>query len=398
MSTATATIDRPPTATLPAWTIDAAAFRAIVDAVGPAARKGILGVPMVELVADPAGSLTARADDLSHGLEAWTEAQIEAPGAVTASYDVLSALLARVDGSLACTSTDKGIAVSAEGTDATVRTVGSDSLRVPNAQVPAGDGLIVPASDLARALERAEQAAAKEDRARPQLEGVNLGVKEGALFAFAADGYAAAMARVGPCNGTWPEQGYTLPAAGVRTLIRLLSKVGAGISVALAPTASGGRLVCTAGSWRWSSALIDVQFPDVAHLVAHFQQGEATVAPVGTDPFSAAMAVALVFAPTRDRQDSEKSRLVTLNLGPGGLVVSASGSDYGDLRRAVPAEADGPEVTVKVDARYVRNALAVCPETIALRLGPGDRNAIVIADPDGPDRFVMMPLVIGEGA
>lgn len=380
------------TATLPRFTIDAAAFRALVDAVSPAARNGFLGVPMLRLTAADDGRLTAAADDLTHGVDAWAEADVARAGEAVVSHDVLDALLARVDGPLACAATAKGLDVAAAGTAATVRTLPADQPSRFPAVEPLHGGVDLDAAALARAIERCIQATDKPGSPKPHLEGVHVAVRRGDLLASASDGYRAAVAAVAPLDARfWAEDGYTVPASALKTLHRLLRGVPAGEAVRVGPSVTKGRLVVTGPSWRFSGALLHGAFPDAPRLVAEATARAATVATVETAALNRAVALAVAFAPAF-QGDDRRSRRVALALSGAGIAVSAAGPDLGEVRRDVPAAIDGPEVAANLDARYLRDALAVCPATVALRVAAPNL-PVLLLDPDGPDRFLISPMV-----
>lgn len=197
----------------------------------------------------------------------------------------------------------------------------------------------------------------------------------------AADGFRAAMHEVDVHLG--PSTSFLVPAQAARELIALMAREDDAVRI----SCSDRTAVFSTERWTLSTRLVEGEYPDLRQFV-----------PASGIPITVARKDLLGAAQALFPLAKEGHGGVTLSLSQGTLVASVPGSEYGDGRVELEAEADGQEVTVVCDVKYLTEPLQVMSEERMRLVLPTEERKPVIIRPASGDyyTYLLMPMVIPE--
>lgn len=357
-----------------------------VDAVGWATRTVGTRVTLpalsgVLLEADE-GRLTCRATDLEVAAEVAIPVQIDQPGRVLLPGRLLSQLVSRFP--------EAPVELLGEPDRVEVR-CGPATFRVRGMQVEDFPTLAAPDDDAARGVVKADafarlvsqvSRAASTDEGRPVLTGVNLEASGGRLTAAATDSYRLAVRSL-----AWEEsvEGRALvPSRSLQEAAKAATEVGGAVTVVF----EEGQVSFLHGDRRLTTKLIEGSFPNYEALLPDSHETVVTVDRAAfVDTLQRVAIVAMGQANTP----------VSLTFAESSIELVASNQEMGDATEALPAEIDGPGLTIAFNPTFLLSGLeATGTERIRIELRDGLKPAVLRpdAEDDQVDDFVylLMPM------
>ncbi|MDE2356244.1 MAG: DNA polymerase III subunit beta [Alphaproteobacteria bacterium] len=350
-------------------------------------------IPILSNVLISAGprGLALSATDLDMEIVDETEAEVEAPGQITAPahtlYEIVRKLPEGAEVSLSYTGDDPRLQVRA----------GRYKVNLP--VLPAGDFPAMPKDGLSQAVEVETEAlirlidrtrfAISTEETRYYLTGIYLHplVEEGReiLRAVATDGHRLALADMPAPAGAVGAPGVIIPRKTVQEARRLMEDAGETVSVQVSPQ----KVRFDFGRASLTSKVIDGAFPDYKRVIP---QGNGRVLTADNALFAAAVdRVATI--------SSEKSRSVKLAVEPGRVVLTVRNMETGQAQEELEADYDGAPFEIGFNARYLLDVSAqIGAEMIELRFadragGAAMLDPVLVLDPkDAASQFVLMPL------
>jgi DNA polymerase-3 subunit beta len=200
----------------------------------------------------------------------------------------------------------------------------------------------IPAGTLLATTERVARAASR-DEARPVLTGVLTRIGPAGITMVATDSYRLAVKET--VLETPPETSYEaiVPARALIEVGRLIGVLGAG-TVGL--QIEEGRASFRVGDARFTSRLIDGQFPDYRQLVPDRFDHELT--------FDRAELLGVL---TRIGVIAQRATPIRLHLADGAMTVTATSEQLGQGRESIPTAFSGDPVEIGFNAEFLREGV-----------------------------------------
>jgi DNA polymerase-3 subunit beta len=336
-------------------------------------------------------ALAFSATDLDMEITDETEAQIEAPGQITAPahtlYEIVRKLPEGADVSLSFTGEDPRLQVQA----------GRYKVNLP--VLPAGDfpvmssdGLSAPVTvataDLMRLIDKTRFAISTEET-RYYLTGIYLHtvVEDGRplLRAVATDGHRLALADMAAPEGSAGTPGVIVPRKTIQEARRLMEDAGETVAMQISPQ----KVRFDFGRAALTSKVIDGSFPDYTRVIPRENH---RVMSVDNALFAAAVdRVATI--------SSEKSRSVKLAAESGKVVLTVRNMETGQAVEELEIDYDGEPFEIGFNARYLMDVTAqIGGENADFRFADRAASAtmldpVLVLDPtDAGVQYVLMPL------
>jgi DNA polymerase-3 subunit beta len=336
-------------------------------------------------------ALAFSATDLDMEITDETEAQIEAPGQITAPahtlYEIVRKLPEGADVSLSFTGEDPRLQVQA----------GRYKVNLP--VLPAGDfpvmssdGLSAPVTvatvDLMRLIDKTRFAISTEET-RYYLTGIYLHtvVEDGRplLRAVATDGHRLALADMAAPEGSAGTPGVIVPRKTIQEARRLMEDAGETLAMQISPQ----KVRFDFGRAALTSKVIDGSFPDYTRVIPRENHRVMTVDNA-------------LFAAAVDRVatiSSEKSRSVKLAAESGKVVLTVRNMETGQAVEELEIDYDGEPFEIGFNARYLMDVTAqIGGENADFRFADRAASAtmldpVLVLDPtDAGVQYVLMPL------
>lgn len=329
------------------------------------------------------GTLICRATDLEVAAEITIPVQIERPGTVLLPGRLLAQLVARFP--------DQPVQIDAS-TDRVEITCGRASFRVramtaedfptlaePAPDAPAGT---LKADAFARLVSQVARAASG-DEGRPVLTGVHLDASAGTLTAAATDSYRLAVRSL-----AWEDavEGSALvPARSLQEAAKAASEVGGTVSVVV----EDGQVSFLFGGRRLTTKLIEGSFPNFRALLPDAHETSVVVERAAL--VEALQRVAIVAM-------GQANTPVTLTFEEGQVDLQATNQETGDAAEALPAEVDGPGLSIAFNPTFLLAGLEATGTTrIRIELRDGLKPAVLRPQADGDEAtddltYLLMPM------
>lgn len=301
-------------------------------AVPPSATLPALGAVLLEARKE---SLSVRATNLDMGIALDLPARVEEEGALLLPTRLFADLVRKLPGEETTVKSEGMSAVITSGiTRATVH--GLDPESFPEAPKPKGEAFTLVADALRYAAHAVAPTASREPGV---FSGVYFDPGEEEVTLVATDTHRIAAAKI---KGKPPEP-FILPASALSELARLLPP-GGEVQVSVGP----GHVFFSCPGLLFWAARVSGRYPDWRRVVPC---NPSTVVTAETGSLiSAAERAALMVSETR------KAPIAVLRVN-GCLSLTSLDCQAGDLAEEVPAEAEGEETEVKLNAGYLLDAL-----------------------------------------
>jgi DNA polymerase III subunit beta len=257
------------------------------------------------------------------------------------------------------------------------------------------DGILPVVLDAALLKEVIDQVAfaAASDDSRPVLTGVKVQIRECDITFASADAFRLAVRVIDLPGDEHPCGDLLIPARTLTELGRILPDEG---PVEMIVTPGRSQVLFHTPNLDLVSRLLEGEFPAFERIIP---ENHLTRAVLSTKDFAAAVKSALLFA-----RDSSNILQVTVgkpetDLGNGCLTVDAMAEDIGDSTGSIEASIEGPEVTMRFNAKYVAEALnAISTPEVALELTYATKPGTLkpVGADDIKQVYVVMPMHINR--
>jgi len=369
----------------------AALLKALGHVQSVVERRNTIPILSNVLLATRDGALALSATDLDMEITDEADAQIEAPGQITAPahtlYEIVRKLPEGADVSLSYTGEDPRLQVQA----------GRYKVNLP--VLPAGDfpimssdGLSAPVNvatvDLMRLIDKTRFAISTEET-RYYLTGIYLHtvVDDGrpVLRAVATDGHRLALADMAAPEGSAGTPGVIVPRKTIQEARRLMEDAGETVAMQISPQ----KVRFDFGRAALTSKVIDGSFPDYTRVIPRENHRVMTVDNA-------------LFAAAVDRVatiSSEKSRSVKLAAESGKVVLTVRNMETGQAVEELEIDYDGEPFEIGFNARYLMDVTAqIGGDNADFRFADRAASAtmldpVLVLDPtDAGVQYVLMPL------
>lgn len=328
------------------------------------------------------GRLKLSATDLEIGISTWIGAKIEQEGAITIPAKVLTDFVSTND--------DEKINLELKTTTLelispkfTAHIKGIEASEYPLIpEIKNKKLLSLPIKQLQEAIRKTIFACAV-DETRPVLAGVLLKITGDELKLVATDSYRLAESTLKLEKKCEKDVSTIIPARTMSELARIMTISASSVDIYL----EENQILFVAGDTQVISRLIEGNFPDYQQIIPkeHSSSYEILVSEL-----SKAVKMASFFA-------RESANNIKLNFSPDNLNVSAVSPQLGDNISQIPVIADGENLDIAFNAKFILDILNVIDEEKVIieangRLQP----AIIKPKKNKGFLYVAMPLRVEE--
>ncbi|WP_409432477.1 DNA polymerase III subunit beta [Litorimonas sp. RW-G-Af-16] len=333
----------------------------------------------VLLTADDRG-LTLVATDLDIEVSEGTQADISAPGQVTAPAHTLYDIARKLpDGAQ--------VVLQINSEDRLDIDAGRSHFTLP--LLPAGDfpkmtaddfshNFELPAEALRRLIDKTKFAISTEET-RYYLNGIYMHDHNGALRCVATDGHRLALAESDLPNGASGLPGIIVPRKTVAEIRRLIDGADGMIGMSV----SEAKIRFTVGSAVLTSKLIDGTFPDYERVIPKGNTKELTIDNK-------------IFANAVDRVatiSAEKSRSVKLSLTQDNLALNVNNPESGQANEDLPVDYSAEPLEIGFNAKYLLDVTGQIEGRDATFFLDSPASPALVKDSEDDNAlFVLMPL------
>ena len=268
-----------------------------------------------------------------------------------------------------------GTELTLESGSFSTRLATSDTSEYPRFDFSAQELVNLPATELARAVQRVRYAASNEDY-RAIFRGVQIELHPGRLRAVASDGFRLALYDLS--SSLDANKRFVVPARSADEMVKVLERAEGNVGLGV----EGGHLILTAEGFRMAAALMEGEFPDYERVIPENFIFDCRVAAAGLrDSLKRVKVLA-------DRNNHR----VDLVFSGGSLQVVAEGELGRGLERLEVEAPSDAEMALAYNAGYLLDALGPISGTARLRFS-GAASASVIQDVDDEGYLaVVVPL------
>ena len=343
-------------------------------------RRNTIPILSNVLMSAADGKLTLVATDLDIEISEDTQAQVDAPGEITAPahtlYDIARKLPDGAQVSLKIGSDDR-LDVDA----------GRSHFTLP--LLPAGDfpkmtadgfthNFVLPAKELRRLIDKTKFAISTEET-RYYLNGIYVHAHNGLLRAVATDGHRLALSEMDAPQGADGLPGVIIPRKTIAEIRRLIDGGDNDVSLSV----SEAKIRFTYGSAVLTSKLIDGTFPDYERVIPKGNTKELTIDNK-------------IFASAVDRVSTisaEKSRSVKLSLTQDSLALAVNNPEHGQANEDLMVDYSDEPLEIGFNAKYLLDVTGQIEGRDATFFLDSPASPALVKDPEDPaSLFVLMPL------
>lgn len=362
------------------------------------AARSTLPITANVLIKTDEGRLKLSATDLDISISTWIGAKIDDEGATTIPARLLTDFVAQLPpATVTIESVGEGphppARLTCARTKSTVNTLSAtDFPRLST--IGDGPGISINPTELRRAIDRVEFAAATDD-SRPVITGVSVKGAEHVLTFAASDGFRLAVADI-PLDEkqSVADLDLIVPARALREVGRLIGDSAA--PVELRVNEEKTRVEFTLTDVELSAQLIQGTFPNYTQLIPT-EFSTATEVPVGD--FTRGTRIAAIFA-------RDGSGIVRLQVNPddpdseeGELLISARADEVGDNEDTIPVRVKGEAAKIAFNSRYLADVLGALDPDGTVRMettSPSSQGVFRPVDENGKDDYVhvVMPMFV----
>lgn len=344
----------------------------VLRSVGSKATLPVLGGILVE-AGD--GRISFSGTDLEVAGRAEIEGSVEQAGRAVLPGRLLNDIIRSLpEGSVTIEADSSSGKITGGAAEFTLRVLPADDF-------PAFQGLEVAVTgtmDAKQFLQGVGQVvrAASHDEARPILTGVLVEAADGKITMAATDSYRLAVREL-PWNGPKEPMRRVIPARALAEAARA-ADTEAEVQLSLGESQAG----VEAGGRRLTTRLIEGEFPNWRQLVPDDQPNKLTI---DRDTFAESVRRVGLLA--------QQGVPVRLELGGGGVKLTAGTQDLGDALENVAATYDGEPALVAFNPTYLSEGIAAVEGTeIVLGVRDGLKPAVLRAPGDESFLYLLMPV------
>ncbi len=216
---------------------------------------------------------------------------------------------------------------------------------------------------------------------RAYLNGLLLEIDPQTLTVVATDGHRMAICKL-PAQISHQHHRLLLPKKGVQEIIRLLNNVSDEL-VSISAGKNHFKLITV--QYTFSSKLIEARFPPYLRAIPRDQDKQVLI---DRELLKKALSRIIILA-------NEKSRAVLLHIQTDQLTLIANNQEQEEAIESVPAEIQGDELTIGINASYLLDVLNNIDEgLVRLSLSNTDTSILVESVNDENYQYIIMPMKI----
>ncbi|KAB0671611.1 DNA polymerase III subunit beta [Oryzomonas sagensis] len=331
-------------------------------------------------------SLHVTATDLEVGMKGTYPAEVTAPGRITVGAKKLYEIVKELPNQAIVFSTKDNDWVEIKCGKVKFNIVGLSPDEFPYFPEIKEENLFEIESALLKGMIEKTSYAICTDETKYNLNGIFAKVEvnengENALKMVATDGHRLSIA-TGALKGTaGPEllKGVILPKKGVYEMKKITDEDGGTLMFGFMDNSA----VIKRGDSYMVMRLVDGEFPDYNRVIPAANDRIVTVDKENFTHSVRRMAIL----------SSEKFKGIMLEISSGGVKISSSNPELGDAMEDIDVAYDGEPISVRFNARYLLDVLAVA-ETESVEMKFRDELSPSIIVPEGSDSFlaVIMPM------
>ena len=343
-------------------------------------RRNTIPILSNVLMSAEGSALTFVATDLDIEISEDTEAQVDAPGEITAPAHTLYDIARKLP----------------DGAQVSLKIGADDRLEVDAGRshftlplLPAGDfpkmtadgfthNFALSAPHLRRLIDKTKFAISTEET-RYYLNGIYLHAHNGVLRAVATDGHRLALSEMDIPQGAQGLPGVIVPRKTIAEIRRLIDGGDADVSISV----SEAKIRFTYGSAVLTSKLIDGTFPDYDRVIPKGNTKELTIDNK-------------IFASAVDRVSTisaEKSRSVKLSLTADSLALAVNNPEHGQANEDLMVDYSAEPLEIGFNAKYLLDVTGQIEGRDATFFLDSPASPALVKDPEDPaSLFVLMPL------
>ena len=331
------------------------------------------------VVLDAAKDLTLKATNLEAGIEVNVLADIDEKGTVAVSAPVLSQTLRSIMADkIQFTLEDGNLLIESRGTKTLIKSVPHDEF--PALPAPGkGNGIKIARARLLSGLQ-AVSYAASPSMIRPDLGSIYLSIKKGALTSVATDSFRLAE-KILTETGAKIEGELLVPLKHALEMAHILERVDEEfVTLSL----DDSQLSVVGGGVRFSSRVVDANFPNYKEIVPRSSTTEATVL---KSDFSEMLRKARVF--------SGNDMHVGLHLYPKKKIFTATArsNDVGEMSDSIDAALSGADLDINFHIGYLADCLpSVESDSLVLSFAGAGKPLVIRGVSDQSFMYLVMPL------
>lgn len=216
---------------------------------------------------------------------------------------------------------------------------------------------------------------------RAYLNGLLFELDAQALTVVATDGHRMAICRL-PCQVSTQHHRLLLPKKGVQEILRLLNNISDELVLI---SAGKNHFKLVTEQYTFSSKLIEARFPPYLRAIPRDQDKQVLI---DRDLLKRALSRIIILA-------NEKLRAVLLHVQPDQLTLIANNQEQEEAIESVPAQTQGEELTIGINASYLLDVLNHLSEgPVRLSLSNTDSSILVESVNDDNYQYIIMPMKI----
>lgn len=337
-------------------------------------------LPVLSCILIDAGKeITLKATNLEAGIEVAVSGDIEEKGTIAVPAGILSQTLRSIGSEKLILRTEEGnLIVESRGTKTLIKAI-------PHAEFPAlpssagKRGLTLPREKFLHALQSVVYAASPS-MIRPELGSVFVSVKPQGITCVATDSFRLAEKKI-PATSGKSEAEILIPLKHAGELAYILERIQ---EEAIEVVAEDAQMTVVVGEVRYTSRVIDGQFPNYKDIIPKDISAEATLL---KNDLSEMLKKARVFAGTEQH--------VGLHVYPKKKIFSATArsSDVGEMSDSIDAALSGEDVDINFHIGYLAECLpSIESDSITLSFSGAGRPLVVKGVSDATFLYLVMPL------
>ena len=323
------------------------------------------------------GSLIITGYDLSLGIQATIPASVSTPGTTAVPYRLLSEIISKLpsDSPLAISVSDEVMKISSTSGSYELGTSNPEDF--PDFPNIAGDAIVLPASDLARAA-KSVAFCASSDKSKGILMGINIAGSSNAIKCAATDGHRLGVAKF-PTEGDC-DINLTIPSASLLEAIKLAE---GDVEIT---RSKDHRLLITSRNMKIATSAFAGVFPNYGQLIP---DKFARSAIIDRKALAAAIGrVAIVAAITNN--------VVKLSFDDSNQQLEIKADAEGSkASESLPIELEGKGLTIAFNARYLADALkGLAGEKVIMNCN-GEATPVTFVNEDNDNQtYLIMPVQV----
>lgn len=355
------------------------------------ATRSTLPITANVLIKTDEGRLKLSATDLDISISTWIGAKIDEEGATTIPARLMTDFVAQLPPATVTIESDeearRTARLSCARTESTVNTLSAtDFPRI--AAVDDGSAISIGPTELRRAIDRVEFAAATDD-SRPVITGVSVKGEEHTLTFAASDGFRLAVAdiKLGEKETIPADLDLIVPARALREVGRLIGDSASPVELRVNEQSTQVQFTLT--DVELTAQLIQGSFPNYTQLIPT-EWNTATEVPV--EQFMRGARIAAIFA-------RDGSGIVRLQVEPedtdkedGQLRISARADEVGENEGSIDVRVKGEAAKIAFNSRYLADVLGALDAEGSVRMettSPSSQGVFRPVDEDGYVHVVM---------